>query len=96
MNTWQDVTAGAGGIGGVGSGWTSLAAWLVAAAAITVLVLITWWIAGPGRGRRRGRGEELALRRYDLRRPPAHDRPARTEGRRRRDGSRSAGSDQAS
>lgn len=91
-----DGTAGPGGIGGVGSGWTSLAGWLVAAAALLVLALFTWWMTFPDRRWRHGRGEKLALRRYDQRRPPAHDRPARTDGRRRRAGPRSAGSDQAS
>jgi len=38
---------------GAGSGWSSLTAWLVAAAAITVLAGAAWWIAGPSRRRSR-------------------------------------------
>ena len=37
-----------GGPASVG-GWSSLTAWLVAAAAITVLAGAAWWIAGPSR-----------------------------------------------
>jgi hypothetical protein len=54
-------------IGRVSTGWTSARAWLVAGAGIAVLVLVTWLIARSSH--RRGRGAELALRRYDLRRP---------------------------
>lgn len=72
----QHLSAGPGGPAGVGSGWTSTAAWLVAGAVLALLVLVTWWIAAPGRrqGTWRGRGAELALRRYELRRPSRRDR----------------------
>ena len=67
----QHLSAGPGGPAGVGSGWTSTTAWLVAGAVLALLVLVTWWIAAPGRrqGKWRGRGAELALRRYELRSP---------------------------
>lgn len=61
------VTAGilkGTGVGpvGVGSGWSSLTAWLVAAAAITVLAGAAWWIAGPSRWRsRRGSAQVLTF-----------------------------------
>lgn len=38
---------------GVGGGWSSLTAWVVAAAAIAVLSGVAWWIAGPSRRRSR-------------------------------------------
>jgi len=38
---------------GVGGGWSSPMAWLVAAAAVTVLAGAAWWIAGPSRRRSR-------------------------------------------
>ena len=50
-----------GGPVGVGGGWSSLMAWLVAAAAITVLAGAAWWIAGPSRRRSR-RGSAQVLR----------------------------------
>lgn len=72
----QHLGAGPGGPAGVGSGWTSTTAWLVAGAVLALLVLVTWWIAAPGRrqGQWRGRGAELALRRYEHRRPPRRGR----------------------
>ncbi len=79
--SWQDATAGVGGLVGVGSGWTSTTAWLMVGAVAAVLALIAWWITGPSRGRRRGRGGELALRRYDLRGHPRSGRPTRPGGR---------------
>jgi len=47
----------ASGVGqaSAGSGWSSLTAWLVAGAAVAVLVGVAWWIAGPARRRGRGR-----------------------------------------
>ena len=79
VEIWQHLSAGPGGPAGVGSGWTSTTAWLVAGAVLALLVLVTWWIAAPGRrqGQWRGRGAELALRRYELRRP---HRRARSTG----------------
>lgn len=73
----QQLNAGPGGLVGVGSGW-STTAWLVAGTVLALLVLVTWWIAAPGRrqGQWRGRGAELALRRYELRRPPRGGRSA--------------------
>lgn len=68
MTVGSDVLAGPGGPVGVGAGWGSTIAWLVAAAVMLGLLVLVWWIAK--RGRRSGRGAELALRRYDLRRPP--------------------------
>ncbi len=95
VRTWQDVTTGADGTVGVGSGWTSSTAWLVAAAVIAGLALVTWWITR--RGRRRGRGEELALRRYALRGHTRSGRPARRDGGRPdRAGPRSTGIDETS
>jgi len=46
---------------GVGGGWSSPMAWLVAAAAIAVLAGAAWWIAGPSRRRSR-RGSAAVLR----------------------------------
>jgi hypothetical protein len=70
---WQDVLGGPGGPVGVGTGWGSVTAWLVAAAVLVLLVVVVWWGVGRGR-RRRGRGEELALRRYELQHPAAPER----------------------
>ena len=76
MEIWQHLSAGPGGPAGVGAGWTSTTAWLVAGAVIALLVLVTRWIAAPGKRQRqwRARGAELALRRYELRRPPRRGR----------------------
>lgn len=67
MAGWSELMASPDGPVGVGSGWASVRAWIVAGVVIAVLVLVARWIAGPGRKRRGGRGAELALRRYDLR-----------------------------
>lgn len=83
---WQDVLAGPGGPVGAGAGWGSAIAWLVAVAVLVFLLVFVWWVVG--RGRRRGGGEELALRRYDLQRPADPERgpdgAPKARGRRRR------------
>lgn len=84
MGGWLSLTAGAGGLVGVGTGWTNTTAWLAAGAVVAVLALIAWWITGPCGSRRRGRREELALRRYDLRGHPRSGRSNRPGGRRQR------------
>ncbi|MFP5371802.1 MAG: hypothetical protein ACLGI3_13800 [Actinomycetes bacterium] len=80
---WQDGLAGPGGPVGVGAGWGSATAWLAAAAVLVSLLVLVSWAVGRGR---RGRGAELALRRYDLQRPAAPDRgvDAARRGQRRR------------
>ena len=79
VEIWQHLSAGPGGPAGAGSGWTSTSAWLVAGAVVALLVLVTRWIAAPGRRQWRGRGAELALRRYELRWPPRRGRSSGSE-----------------
>lgn len=67
MTIWQEPTAGPGGPVGVGSGWGSSGAWLVAFGVLVLLAGLWWRIVRPSRRRRRDRGAELALRRYELR-----------------------------
>jgi len=65
------VETAVGGSASVGGGWSSLTAWLVAAAAITVLAGAAWWIAGPSRWRsRRGSAGAEVRPGVDQRRPP--------------------------
>ncbi len=87
MTGSRDALAGPGGLIGVGSGWGSTSAWLLAAAALAALSLVAWWLVRRDRPRP-GRGEELALRRYGLQHPadpaPEGRDPRRRDPRRRR------------
>lgn len=80
MTIWSELAAGPGGPVGVGSGWGSSTGWLVAFGVIVLLAALWWLILRPSRRRRRDRGAELALRRYELRGAS----PDRWWGRRRR------------
>ncbi len=63
MPTWTDVSAGPGGLVGVGAGWTGTWGWLVIALLVVLLALAARWISRSTRAR----GQQDAQRAAALR-----------------------------